>query len=231
MLTICTIGEILVEFLAKETHQNLSEPGEFIGPFPSGAPAIYADQVAKLGFSSMLFSCVGSDPFGALCLSRLRRDGVNTHNVAVIASAMTGSAFVSYQTQTQRDFIFNMTQSANAYLSAESIDENQLSRCQHLHIMGSSLFSFHTIDAIYKAIHHIKQNNGTVSFDPNIRKEMLKIPEMSQAFDFIMEYTDIFLLLMLTFLSFKKKFKKKNAKFIFNIICELCPKALHLWGL
>ena len=58
-VTICTIGELLVEFLAKEENQGFSRPGEFWGPYPSGAPAIFADQVAKLGFGSVLFSCVG----------------------------------------------------------------------------------------------------------------------------------------------------------------------------
>jgi sugar/nucleoside kinase (ribokinase family) len=48
-VTICTIGELLVEFLAKEENQGFSRPGEFWGPYPSGAPAIFADQVAKLG--------------------------------------------------------------------------------------------------------------------------------------------------------------------------------------
>lgn len=48
-VTICTIGELLVEFLAKEESQGFSRPGEFWGPYPSGAPAIFADQVAKLG--------------------------------------------------------------------------------------------------------------------------------------------------------------------------------------
>ena len=47
-VTICTIGELLVEFLAKEENQGFSRPGEFWGPYPSGAPAIFADQVAKL---------------------------------------------------------------------------------------------------------------------------------------------------------------------------------------
>jgi sugar/nucleoside kinase (ribokinase family) len=59
--------------------------------------------------------------------------------------------------------------------------------------MGSSLFSFRMIDAMRKAIENIKARNGTVSFDPNIRKEMLNIPEMSQAFEYILDYTDIFL--------------------------------------
>jgi sugar/nucleoside kinase (ribokinase family) len=59
--------------------------------------------------------------------------------------------------------------------------------------MGSSLFSFRMVDAMRKAIENVKSRNGTVSFDPNIRKEMLNIPEMSQAFEYILDYADIFL--------------------------------------
>ncbi len=35
-VTICTIGELLVEFLAKEENQGFSRPGEFWGPIPAG---------------------------------------------------------------------------------------------------------------------------------------------------------------------------------------------------
>lgn len=192
-VSICTIGELLVEFLAKEPNQGFMAPGEFLGPFPSGAPAIYADQVAKLGFQSALFSCVGKDDFGRMCLDRLSDDGVNIDGISVLPKTTTGSAFVSYRNQHQRDFIFNMTNGACGYLSTEHLDETQLSRCDHFHIMGSSLFSFRIIDAMRKAINIVKLHGGTVSFDPNIRKEMLNIPEMTQAFEYILEYTDFFL--------------------------------------
>lgn len=49
------------------------------------------------------------------------------------------------------------------------------------------------IDVMRKAITTIKSAGGTVSFDPNIRKEMLSIPEMAQALDYLIEYTDIFI--------------------------------------
>ncbi|EKJ5233544.1 TPA: sugar kinase [Klebsiella pneumoniae] len=192
-VTICTIGELLVEFLAKEENQGFSRPGEFWGPYPSGAPAIFADQVAKLGFGSVLFSCVGNDAFGEMNIARLEKDGVNVNGIAMLQKATTGSAFVSYRSQAQRDFIFNMPNSACGLLTADHIDEALLNQCQHFHIMGSSLFSFRIIDAMRKAIENIKGRNGTVSFDPNIRKEMLNIPEMSQAFEYILDYTDIFL--------------------------------------
>ncbi|MFO6296657.1 sugar kinase [Rahnella selenatireducens] len=192
-VTICTIGELLVEFLAKKENQGFSAPGEFWGPYPSGAPAIFADQVAKLGFGSLLFSCVGSDAFGEMNIARLARDGVNVQGISVLQKATTGSAFVSYRSQAQRDFIFNMPNSACGLLSADHIDESLLRRCKHFHIMGSSLFSFRLIDAMRKAIEIVKSQGGTVSFDPNIRKEMLNIPEMSQAFEYILDYTDFFL--------------------------------------
>lgn len=190
---ICTMGELLVEFLAKEKNQRFDETGEFMGPFPSGAPAIFADQVAKLGFSALFFSCVGKDAFGKMCIKRLKEDGVITDGISVHNKANTGSAFVTYKGPNERDFIFNIPNSACGLLSFDHIDENLLKDCTHLHVMGSSLYSFRVIDAMRKAIDIIKNKNGTVSFDPNLRKEMFIIPEMEAAFDYIMEYTDIFL--------------------------------------
>ncbi|ECQ2817936.1 sugar kinase [Salmonella enterica] len=192
-ITIATLGELLVEFLAKKENQGFSSPGEFWGPYPSGAPAIFTDQVAKLGFRSLLFSCVGNDAFGVMNITRLSRDGVNVQGISVLPNATTGSAFVSYRSQAQRDFIFNMPDSACGLLSADHLDETLLRQYRHFHIMGSSLFSFRLIDAVRKAISIVKENGGTISFDPNIRKEMLKIREMSQAFEYILDYTDFFL--------------------------------------
>lgn len=100
-VTICTIGELLVEFLAKEENQGFSRPGEFWGPIQR-APAIFADQVAKLGFGSVLFSCVGNDAFGEMNIARLEKDGVNVNGIAMLQKATTGSAFVSYRSRAAR---------------------------------------------------------------------------------------------------------------------------------
>ena len=79
-------------------------------------------------------------------------------------------------------------------LSFNNIDKNLLKDCTHLHVMGFSLYSFRAIDAMRKAIGIIKNKGGTISFDPNLRKEIFSIQEMEQSFGYIMEYTDIFLL-------------------------------------
>ena len=190
---ICTIGELLVEFLAKKQNQRFDQTGEFIGPFPSGAPAIFADQVAKLGFPVIFFSCIGKDPFGNMCIKRLKQDGVIIDGITTHNKANTGSAFVTYKGSNDRDFIFNIPNSACGLLSFNHINENLLKDCSHLHVMGSSLYSFRAIDAMRKALDIIKSKGGTISFDPNLRKEMFNIQEMEQSFDYIMEYTDIFL--------------------------------------
>ena len=47
MARIMTIGEILVEIMATERGQSFRAPGTLVGPFPSGAPAIFIDRALK----------------------------------------------------------------------------------------------------------------------------------------------------------------------------------------
>ena len=64
MKKIMTMGEILVEIMATKAGQSFRKPGQLTGPYPSGAPAIFIDQVAKLGHACALIGCVGDDDFG-----------------------------------------------------------------------------------------------------------------------------------------------------------------------
>lgn len=190
---ILTMGEILVEIMATERGQSFRKPGTLIGPYASGAPAIFIDQVAKIGSRGAMIGCVGDDDFGALNVERLRADGVDVSGISVIKTATTGSAFVTYREDGDRDFIYNIANSASGHLSVGNIREDLLRQCSHFHVMGSSLFSFRIIEAMKKVIETVKGHGGRVSFDPNIRKEMLRIPEMREALDFILDYTDVFL--------------------------------------
>ena len=193
MSKIMTMGEILVEIMATKAGQSFRKPGQLVGPYPSGAPAIFIDQVAKLGHACSIIGCVGDDDFGYLNIERLKEDGVDTSAIEVLKTAVTGSAFVTYKENGDRDFIFNIANSASAQLGASRLSESVLKDCSHFHVMGSSLFSFRIIDAMKKAIEIVKAQGGTISFDPNVRKEMLKIPEMREALTYILEFTDVFL--------------------------------------
>ena len=49
MKKLVSAGEILVEIMAQRIGQSFLEPGPLLGPYPSGAPAIFIGQAAALG--------------------------------------------------------------------------------------------------------------------------------------------------------------------------------------
>jgi sugar/nucleoside kinase (ribokinase family) len=190
---IVTMGEILVDILAEDRGQGFREPGRLLGPFPGGAPATFTAQAARLGADAGIISCVGDDDFGWLCVDRLRHDGVDVSAVRVDPDQVTASAFVRYREDGDRDFVFNLKRSAAGRICIDAAARGMLAQCAHFHIMGTSLFSFHIIDEMKKAIELAKANGAVISFDPNIRKEMLTIPEMRAGLEFMLGYTDIFM--------------------------------------
>lgn len=193
MKKIVTIGEIVVEIMAVEPGNGFKSAISLIGPFASGAPAIFIDQAAKLGQPCGIVSAVGNDDFGTLNIDRLRNDGVDVSAIGRHPTAATGSAFVRYRPDGNRDFIFNIKHSACMAISMTKEAEALVESSNHLHIMGSALFSDEIVVAIGEAITRIKAKGGTISFDPNIRKEMLELPGLREALFNALENTDLFM--------------------------------------
>ena len=92
MKKILVIGEILVEIMADTKGNGFLEPTALTGPFPSGAPAIFADQAARIGQPVALISAVGDDDFGRINLERLKNDHVDVSGIFVDPDLPTGSA-------------------------------------------------------------------------------------------------------------------------------------------
>ncbi|HYD39515.1 MAG TPA: sugar kinase [Anaeromyxobacter sp.] len=190
---IVTIGEVLVEIMAVDPGEGFRAPIRLVGPFPSGAPAIFIDQVGRLGHPCGIVSCVGADDFGRVNLDRLRADGVDVSAVRVHPEVPTGSAFVRYRPDGQRDFVFNIKHSACGAIALDAAAEALLDRARHLHVMGSSLSSPSLVDMNRAAIARVKGRGGTVSFDPNCRKEIMGLPGMREALDEVLARADLFL--------------------------------------
>ncbi|SJZ54060.1 tagatose kinase [Consotaella salsifontis] len=193
MQKVVTIGEIVVEIMASEPGVGFLEPLTLKGPFPSGAPAIFIDQVARLGQPCGIVSCVGNDDFGRLNVNRLKADGVDVSAIRVIPEFATGSAFVRYREDGNRDFVFNIKQSANGQIGPAPEVDALLASADCLHVMGSALFCEGVVSLTLQAIDAIKAEHGLISFDPNLRKEMLDLPGMRQAMESILERADLFL--------------------------------------
>ncbi len=193
MKKVITIGEILVEIMATEVGVGFLEPIPLVGPFPSGAPAIFIDQVAKLGQPCGLIGCVGDDDFGRLNVERLRRDGADISAIAVDPDRPTGSAFVRYRDDGARDFVYNIRHSASGVIAPTAASDALIESADHLHVMGTALSSPALAAMVRDASARIRARGGTVSFDPNLRKEILATPGMRDALEEVLAQTDLFL--------------------------------------
>lgn len=171
-LTIAA-GEILVEIMATDRGLGFLEPLTLVGPYPSGAPAIFIDQVARLGGGGGLIGCIGRDDFGTINLDRLRHDGVDVSAVAVSDRYPTGSAFVRYRPDGGRDFVYNIAESAAGQIRLTTEARQLADKAGHLHVMGSTLSVAGLREIVAYAVGAVRARGGSTSFDPNMRKELI----------------------------------------------------------
>lgn len=174
---IWTMGEIIVEIMRNKVNSSLSDVGVFMGPYPSGAPAIFIDTVARMEHKAGIIGGIGNDDFGKCLLNRLEADGVDCSNVDICNELSTGCAFVTYFDDGSRKFIFHIGNSAAA--KAVCPNENNIPKSDYFHIMGCSLMSNEQFGKeIIKTMKIFKDKGAKISFDPNVRPELLGNAEL-----------------------------------------------------
>lgn len=190
--TVCA-GEILVEIIATTIGNGFREAQPLVGPFPSGAPAIFIDQCGRMGGSAAMIGAVGNDDFGRVNLDRLEEDGVDVSGVSVDPDYPTGSAFVRYRADGSRDFVYNIGTSAAARFGCTPNVQELINRSGHLHVMGSALSMPGAWSVIENAAVNIKERGGTLSLDPNLRKELRYDDATEQRFAQLVSMSDLLL--------------------------------------
>ncbi|MCD6289086.1 MAG: sugar kinase [Anaerolineae bacterium] len=194
MPEVIALGEALVEVMRPGKGIPLDRPSVFLGPYPSGAPAIFADAVARLGMSSGFIGCVGADPFGRCLTDRLQADGVDASRVEVVTDAATGVAFVGYDEEGGRQFVFHIAGAAAGRLGPEHVDAGYIQGARWLHITGSSLaVSERMRDACYKAVEFATQAGLMISFDPNLRAELMDPDDVRRLVEPVLTHASIVL--------------------------------------
>ncbi len=173
---IASIGELLVEFICRDKDSRNLVPADYSGPYPSGAPGIFIDQVARIAGKALFVGAVGEDAFGRVIYDRLLASGVDMRLVDIIPDLPTGTAHVAYNSDGSRHFVFNIAASAAARLphghkiyAAFYVAEVRL-----LHVSGSALGSQSCRDEIMMLAAMAEDSEYRVSIDPNIRPELMK---------------------------------------------------------
>lgn len=166
MAEIWTMGEMIVEIMREKENEPLDKAGVFRGPYPSGAPAIFIDTVARLGHKGGIIGGVGKDDFGKCLLDRLKSDGVDVSHVIENPKKATGCAIVTYFDDGSRKFIFHMGNTPA--VEAKAPQKDVLDGVRYFHVMGCSLFAdIEFAKEILKAAQTAKKIGAKVSFDPN----------------------------------------------------------------
>lgn len=190
--SIWTMGEILVEVMRPRAGMSLSQPGEFIGPFPSGAPAIFIDTVARLGHTAGIIGGVGADDFGDCVVNRLEVDGVDCRYIRRYPGCSTAVAFVTYFEDGSRKFLYHIDRTPAVMTG---FDGNEaISQSAFFHVMGCSLMANETFSQqIVKAMNALVNQGARISFDPNIRVELLSERSLGEVVGPVMEHCSVLL--------------------------------------
>ena len=180
-LDILTIGEALVEVMRTDIDQPLDQPGPFTGPYPSGAPFIFAVQAARLGMRTAAIGSVGADAFGECLLNQLEEDSVLTSGVHQLPDQTTGVAFVAYKADGSRNFVFSL--GAGGHIRSDMLLPELFDSLRCFHIMGSTLsMSAEALAVCHEALRMAVDASALISFDPNLRPELLPPEEARFAF-------------------------------------------------
>jgi sugar/nucleoside kinase (ribokinase family) len=175
---IISIGEILVEIMRPSAGQPLDQPGDFRGPFASGAPAIFAVAAARLGLKTAFIGAVGQDAFGRLMRNRFAAEGVDASQLQTPPGFATGAAFVAYDQSGGREFVFHIRQAAAGQLSAAQIPADYFKNLKWLHLSGSTLaLNENSRAACQRAMDLTLAQGGKISLDPNLRLELMPLEE------------------------------------------------------
>ncbi len=180
MAEIWTMGETLVEIMRTEKDSPMNQPALFKGPFPSGSSAIMISTVARMGHSCGIISGVGKDGFGECILNRLSADGVDVSKVLVDPDNSTACAFVSYDHDGGRRYLFHWDHTPATEAKMPDVTDPALKEAKFLHVMGCALTARLEYGwEIVKTVQAMKAQGTKISFDPNVRVEHLTNPAKS----------------------------------------------------
>lgn len=178
-MKIVSLGELLVEIFRKEVEYPFYKPGDFVGPYPSGAPAIFIHALANLGCETGFFATIGDDDFGKCLIDKLKNDNVDTSRITILKDYTTGVAFTLFFKDGSRKFIYHSRNAAVGQFGSEHLDKEYLKKTGFLHICGNVLgISDSTREACYTAIKIVSESGGRIIFDPNIRPELMSLKEI-----------------------------------------------------
>jgi sugar/nucleoside kinase (ribokinase family) len=146
-----------------------------------------------MGAKTAIVAKIGKDDFGLLNKNRLQQNGVDISYIIETSDNVTGTAFVTYHSDGNRKFIFHFSHAACGELKPGDVSEELIKNTKYLHVVGCSITGSPSMgEAILKAVRLAKTHKAKISFDPNVRIELLN-GKIMDYYKEIIDLTDILL--------------------------------------
>ncbi|MCI5774112.1 MAG: carbohydrate kinase [Erysipelotrichaceae bacterium] len=165
---LCVIGEALIDFIPQQNNCKLKDVVSF-EKAAGGAPANVAGAVAKLGGQAKILTQLGKDAFGDYLLACMQAQNIDTAYVKQHADYDTSLAFVSLDSEGNRDFKFYRKTAADLAYGPDDVDERCLDDVKIVHFCSVDLVPSPMRQAHVKLLELAMQKNIWISFDPNLR--------------------------------------------------------------
>jgi len=169
MIDVVALGELLVDFVCKETDE-IGYPT--MAGKPGGAPGNFLAAVKKYGGACAMIGKVGEDAFGRLLCQTLGDAGIDLSGVIRAEDCFTTMAFVTLDETGNRHFSFARKPGADICLRADEVNEDLIRDCKVFHFGTLSLTDDPAREATHHAICLAKEQGKLISLDPNLRKPL-----------------------------------------------------------
>ena len=176
MYDAVAIGELLVDFACQST-----DVGGYpvLAAHPGGAPANFLAVLAHYGMKTALLAKVGDDVFGRLLCRTAAQAGIDTVGIVVDGSVFTTLAFVTLDTDGDRDFSFARKPGADMLLRYDELNLSLIDQTRVFHFGSVSMTDEPSRDATRRAVEYARGRGKLVTYDPNLRTPLWK--DLSQA--------------------------------------------------
>lgn len=175
VMKVWSLGDAVVDLLPLENMKYQACAG--------GAPANVAVGLAKLGCKSGFIGRFGKDPFGHFMQKTLVEQQVDCQFLEWDSQHHTSTVVVNLSQQGERSFTFLVNPSADQFLSTQSLPQFEQ---DILHFCSLALVGNDSRQTVEEAVKRIKQTNGVISFDLNLREQMWSDQQMMHKI--IMQY-------------------------------------------
>lgn len=165
---VCALGEILIDAIA-EVGSSIHIVGN-----AGGAPANVLACAAKFGKSCAFLSKAGDDSIGRWLKTTLEASHINTDGLVLSSEKNTTIAMVSLDDSGNRSFSFYRDGCADVSFSEEELRFDIIENARIFHFGSVSMTDEPARTATLTAARYAREHGLTVSFDPNLRRNLWK---------------------------------------------------------